>query len=1131
MRESKIWQRPNIAGTKTDANMNVTTTYAYTYGNISGTVKNSIKTTNSFKILPDTYTQEKVQYMDGLGRVIQTVAVKQSPTTITNDIFNDLVTTIGYDDQGRVSKSYLPFQSTLQNGSYVALPSGQLFNLTNYEPSPLGRAIKTTPPEWFTTTTSFGTNTATDNVRKNLTLSADYYPAGTLFKTVVQEPGNTSTTSNGVSDGDDKTTTFTDLLGRTVLVRKTGTAYGTATLGGVPLYGTSFTIAETYYSYDDKSRLKYVLPPKESGLPITPSNILVYSYLYDWNDQIIQKKIPDAGTINYKYNIRQQLVLQQDPELLIANKWMCTKYDDYGRQTKFGLKATATIPAIIDLNLEPDAADLYTVTDYGSLSLVTGLPTIDIDKVKTQKTKILDGTTNWLLSTYEYDKHGRVTKTLGNSHINLTPGSDEVTKAYTWSDIVRVVDRKFKATASTELIVSSSHAYDTWDRLQTNTFKLGTTDLVWPSTLRYNFRGEVAKKNIGSYQFGPAKFLQSVDYTYNAQGWLTNINGSDLTGANLPTTPVGFAACPPTTNAQAMPNLGTPDALPDNNDLFYMSLLYNKEGDIVENTWRVRGREKQRYSLSYDFAGRLINANYNNFDNNGAQNNVGAWNEKIAYDQRGNIMGLARYGKYKAAPTDNCWSQGEIDHLTFAYDGNNSGTNRLLKIIDEAPSASKSYGWNNITNIPSNSVAYYEYDANGNMKKDPFKGMTVKYNFLNLPEKITFGTVGNYKVIDILYDGSGRKLSKTVTSAGIIQYTEDYCNGIEYRSTPTLGRRLESVAHAEGRVYNTNVNSTTANAPELLRYEYSLRDHLGNTRLTFTDKNNNGVVDVTNTATNEILQENHYYPFGLAMQGPWMDDALALDNAYQYNGKELNSDFGLGWNDYGARWYDASIGRWNVPDPLMEAGQESWSPYHYVYDNPMKLTDPDGRAPNGDPITQFIGGVIGMAVAITQDLGAGAMTPPDPNSDFGKGYAEGQEGGHRLMVGFGATMTAFGAGETAAGAGLTVSVAGAPAGVPLMVAGAGTTAYGGYIFDNATRNMAADKKKANNRVTTEHTSGQRPSTENKHEAGQARKKKEQARADESYSKTKSTKPKAKPSNNDKKKNNPEYKRTGPKKEN
>jgi RHS repeat-associated protein len=938
MRESKIWQRPTTAGTKTDVNMNVKTTYTYTYA--SGAIKNSIKTSTSY----NGSLQEQVQYMDGLGRVIQTVAVKQSPIDIENLVFNDLVTTVGYDDQGRVSKSYLPFQSTLQTGAYVALPSGQLYNLTNYEPSPLARAIKTTPPDWYTTTTSFGTNTATDNVRRNLTLTTDYYPAGKLFKTVTQEPGNTSTTSNGVSDGNDKITTFTDLLGRTVLVRKTGTAFGTATFGGVTLGGTAFTIAETYYSYDDKSRLKYVLPPMSPGLSITPSNILVYSYLYDWNDQIIQKKIPDAGTINYKYNVRQQLVLQQDPNLLVANKWMCTKYDDYGRQTKFGLKAT--IPTVIDLTLEPDPTDLYTVTEYGTL--VAGLPTVEIDKVKTQKTKILDGTTNWLSSTYEYDKHGRLTKTFGNSHINLTAVSDGdvVTKLYNWSDKLTSNFRKFKATASTELIVSSGYAYDAWDRLAINSSRIGTitSDLVLPSTLRYNFRGEVVKKNIGSYQFNPAKFLQSVDYTYNAQGWLTNINGSDLTGANLPATPVGFAACPPTTNAQAMPNLGTPDALPDNNDLFYMSLLYNKEGDIAENTWRVRGREKQRYSLSYDFAGRLINANYYNLDNNGAQSNVGAWNEKIAYDQRGNIMGLARYGKYKAAPTDNCWSQGEIDHLTFAYDGNTSGTNRLLSIFEEAPTASKSYGWNNSTGVANN--IFYEYDANGNMKKDPHKGMSVTYNFLNLPKKIEFGTAGNLKVIDILYDGSGRKLSKTVTSAGFIQYTEDYCNGIEYRSTPALGRRLESVAHAEGRVYNTNVNSTTANAPEVLRYEYNLRDHLGNTRLTFTDKNNNKAVDVTNTATNEILQENHYYPFGLAMQGPWMDDALALDNAYQYNGKELNSDFGLGWNDYGARWYDASVGRWWCPDKMADDPMQiDKSPYAYAWNSPVKNIDPDGNFP------------------------------------------------------------------------------------------------------------------------------------------------------------------------------------------
>ncbi|MBK8191655.1 MAG: hypothetical protein IPK76_00015 [Lewinellaceae bacterium] len=78
---------------------------------------------------------------------------------------------------------------------------------------------------------------------------------------------------------------------------------------------------------------------------------------------------------------------------------------------------------------------------------------------------------------------------------------------------------------------------------------------------------------------------------------------------------------------------------------------------------------------------------------------------------------------------------------------------------------------------------------------------------------------------------------------------------------------LEAIYHAEGRVYN---NGGT------LRYEYAIRDHLGNTRLTFTDKNGNGVVDVTNTSANEILQENHFYPFGLDLAGPWMNDAAQI---------------------------------------------------------------------------------------------------------------------------------------------------------------------------------------------------------------------------------------------------------------
>ena len=220
---------------------------------------------------------------------------------------------------------------------------------------------------------------------------------------------------------------------------------------------------------------------------------------------------------------------------------------------------------------------------------------------------------------------------------------------------------------------------------------------------------------------------------------------------------------------------------------------------------------------------------------------------------------------------------------------------------DNGTAQSYSYTGNKLNSVSGGLSRSYTYDGNGNALATGTVNYT--YNLLNLPS-IANGIV-------YTYDAAGRKLRRV--NGGT---TTHYIDGIQY-----TGGTIDFVQTEVGVARKAGGSSFT--------YEYTLTDHLGNNRVDF---------DIYSSAARKI-QADDYYPFGKRIN---TTPPFGAENLHLYNGKELQGGLGNATYDYGARFYDAEVGRWNAVDPLAEKFVSS-TPYNYVDNNPITRIDPDGR--------------------------------------------------------------------------------------------------------------------------------------------------------------------------------------------
>lgn len=333
-------------------------------------------------------------------------------------------------------------------------------------------------------------------------------------------------------------------------------------------------------------------------------------------------------------------------------------------------------------------------------------------------------------------------------------------------------------------------------------------------------------------------------------------------------------------------------------------------GGISAVSWNTYGSANQGgYRFAYDLKSRLTSALYLTDGSRSTH-----YDTSYSYDSMGNLTSLTRNGRL-----DN-GTFGKVNQLTYGYDGN-----RLVSVSDAviAPSYNGFFGFIN----GADKAVEYEYDANGNMTRDWNKGISsITYNVGNLPLGIQYGN-GNRAIYRYAADGTKLQVNYVTSYAGLLS------NSSQGGSVSTAIAKTHIIDYVGNRIYEDGrLNKILVDGgyvdynggkPVYIAY---LTDHQGNIRMVVSES----------AAVRQVV---NYYPYGALMAaGP-----RVYVHRYMYNGKELDRMHGLDWYDYGARHYDAAIGRWHSMDDMCYAYYDI-SPYAYCCGDPVNAIDPDGRS-------------------------------------------------------------------------------------------------------------------------------------------------------------------------------------------